>query len=144
MTEQLNYIGQAINLVRRATGTRTSPGETCEHIRFTNPDRELKDGRLKLFGFEPSWHRGYKHCFIVNSIEHEISTSPIDRKLKNKNFLVFITLWYSIYHAYKCCNANNSWHNTWHSNIYKQDKLNAHSSWAWTQFYNIRARFSFQ
>ena len=49
MTEQLNYIGQAINLVRRATGTCTSPGETCEHIRFTNPDRELKDGRLKLF-----------------------------------------------------------------------------------------------
>ena len=44
MTEQLNYISLAINQIRRATGTRAAPGETCEHIRITNPDRELKNG----------------------------------------------------------------------------------------------------
>ena len=50
MTEQLNYISLAINQIRRATGTRAAPGETCEHIRITNPDRELKNGRFSNAG----------------------------------------------------------------------------------------------
>lgn len=43
MTENLNYISMAINQIRRATGSRAAPGESCEHIRITNPDRELKN-----------------------------------------------------------------------------------------------------
>ena len=50
MTENLNYISMAINQIRRATGSRAAPGESCEHIRITNPDRELKNG---MFSFEP-------------------------------------------------------------------------------------------
>ena len=51
MTEQLNYISLAINQLRRATGTRAAPGESCEHIRITNPDRELKNGMVIMILF---------------------------------------------------------------------------------------------
>ena len=86
MTEQLNYIGQAINLARRATGTRTSPGETCEHIRFTNPDRELKDGRLKLFGCQPFLFRRYKRFSCSSQLNMKfLQLLSKERKLNNKS-----------------------------------------------------------
>ena len=67
--------------------------------------------------------RGYKTFYMLNLTEHEISTAHKTKIPRNKNVSSFKSLRCCIYHFNKCKNAN-----TWHLNVYKQDKFRAQLS----------------
>ena len=55
---------------------------------------------------------------------------------KREEISCFKFLRCGIYHANKCCNANNRWY----YNIYKHHKFRAKLRWAWKKFYILGAR----